>query len=123
MRVLCRVHGVSASGYYAWRERPISQRGRQEPQLLEHIRNVYHPSEETYGSPRVHAALRDEGLRIGRGRVERLMRKHGIQACSATLYPRRPGAGRFYGSIGNAIHKMTVDRHSRRMTDNAHMES
>lgn len=110
MRLLCRVHDVSASGYYAWLERPISQRDQQEPQLLKQIRHVYQQSDETYGSPRVHAALREEGQSVGRGRIERLMRKHGIQACSATMYPRRPGMGRFFGSIGNAIHEMTVDR-------------
>jgi transposase InsO family protein len=58
----------------------------------------------------VHEALQREGERIGRRRVERLMREHGIRACSATLYRRLSGLGRFYASVGNRVQELTVTR-------------
>jgi putative transposase len=53
---LCRMLGVSKSGYYAWRSRPPSERSRQDAFLTEKIREIHSRSRETYGYPRVHAA-------------------------------------------------------------------
>jgi transposase InsO family protein len=80
VRVMCAVLEVSASGYYAWRERPESQRDVANRELLAEVRRVHSDSRRRYGSPRVHAALRREGRRVGRNRIARLMRRHGIQA-------------------------------------------
>jgi putative transposase len=75
---MCRVLKVSTSGYYEWRDRPPSAREQANERLLGAIRRVHAESRGTYGSPRVQAALRREGLCVGKHRVARLMRRHGI---------------------------------------------
>ena len=110
MRWLCRVYGVSPSGYYAWRERAPSTRSREDARLLDLVREAHRASRQTYGSPRVHAALRQTGHDVGRRRVERLMREHAIRACSFTLYRRSPGTGRFFSSVDNQVVARPVDR-------------
>jgi putative transposase len=79
--VLCRMLGVSKSGYYAWRGRPPSQRRRQDALLIEKIRQIHSRSRQTYGYPRVHAELRSLGVGCGRRRVARLMRAAGLRGC------------------------------------------
>ena len=80
VRLMCRVLGVSASGYDAWRSRPESPRAVANRDLLERIRRIHVAHHGRYGSPRMHAALRAQGHQASRGRVERLMRRHGIRA-------------------------------------------
>lgn len=67
--VLCRVLGVARSGYSAWRRRGVSARQQADRQLTEQIGTIHQQSRQTYGSPRVHAALRQAGARCGRKRV------------------------------------------------------
>lgn len=74
----CRVLGVSPSGYYAWLDRGPSARRVTDAVLLKHIRTIHSASRGTYGAPRIHAELIDEGWRIGRKRVARLMREAGL---------------------------------------------
>ena len=107
---MCALYGVSASGFYAWRARPKSRRAEEDERLVEEIRDAHAASRQTYGSPRVHEALQRQGKQVGRRRVERLMRQNGIQACSATLYRRLPGLGRFYASVGNRVQELAVTR-------------
>jgi putative transposase len=108
--MMCQLYGVSASGFYAWRARPQSRRREEDHRLVERIREAYEASDETYGSPRVHQALRSAGELVGRRRVERLMREHGIRACSATLYRRLPGLGRLYASVPNRLQELSITR-------------
>ena len=74
---LCTTVGVSKSGYYAWKARPISQHEREDGQLIQAIEACYQHSWQTYGSPRVHVQLQRQGYRCSRKRVARLMRQQG----------------------------------------------
>ena len=76
---MCRVLGVSRSGFYASRSRPPSQVKAENEKLAEEISNIHRASFGTYGSPRVHAELRHRGRRVNRKRVERLMAANGLQ--------------------------------------------
>jgi putative transposase len=80
VRVLCAALEVSASGYYAWRGRPESARAAVNRGLLADVRRIHEQHRRRYGAPRIHAALRAEGRPVSRGRIERLMRRHGIRA-------------------------------------------
>jgi transposase InsO family protein len=77
---LCRVLGVSQSGYFDWKNRPAGDRQRQDMVLLAHIRSSFALSNGTYGSPRMTYELRDNGLTVGRRRTARLMRENGLVA-------------------------------------------
>jgi len=77
---MCRVLGVSSSGYYAWRSRPASVRALADAILTEVITTIHTDSRRTYGAPRVHAELRlGHGIACGQKRVARLMRACGLQ--------------------------------------------
>ncbi len=82
VRTMCRVPGVSASGFYAWRDRPASARSVADAKLLEKIRAFHATSDGTYGVPRIYEDLVEEGTRIGRKRVARLMRSVGLRGVS-----------------------------------------
>ncbi len=75
LSVLCAAFSVSRSGYHAWRCRPLSPRLQRDAALLEQMRVLFEHSRATYGSPRLHAALRQAGRRTSRKRVARLMRQ------------------------------------------------
>jgi putative transposase len=79
---MSRMLGVSTSGYYAWLDRAPSARAVSDASLLERIRGIHERSRGTYGVPRVHAELADDGIRVGRKRVARLMRSSGLQGAS-----------------------------------------
>jgi len=79
---MCRVLEVSPSGYYAWRRRMISVRSREDEVLRRKIRAIHDRSRHTYGSPRIHAELKEEGTRVSRKRVARLMKESGVAGVS-----------------------------------------
>jgi putative transposase len=79
---MCRVLKVSPSGFYAWLRRPPSRRAMEDAVLTERIRQIHVASDSNYGSPNIHAELRDEGTHVGCKRVARLMRKAGLRGVS-----------------------------------------
>ncbi len=78
--VLCWVLGLTRSGYYAWRQRRPSAHTQRDQQHTQQISAIFGASRQTYGSPRVHAELRAQGVRCGRKRVARLMRHAQLRA-------------------------------------------
>lgn len=83
---LCRVLGVSPSGYYAWIERPPSTRAQADEILLEQIRVIHTRSRETYGARRIRVELRAQGMHCARKRVARLMRQAGLAGAQRRRY-------------------------------------
>ncbi len=77
---MCRVLEVSASGYYAWRKREPSQHARSDAELAEQVKAAFQANRGRYGSPRVHAELRAQGVCCARKRVARLMREQALFA-------------------------------------------
>ena len=93
---MCRVLGVSPSGYYAWRGRGRSRHARRDEELRGEVREIHGRSRGTYGVPRVHADLAARGHAVGRKRVARLMREEGLAGVSRRRATRttRPEPGR-----------------------------
>jgi putative transposase len=79
--MLCRLVDVSRAGYYAWYRRPPSARAQANAVLTEEIRTIHAKSRQTYGVPRMHAALGASGRHVSRKRVARLMRGTGLRVC------------------------------------------
>jgi putative transposase len=72
----CRLLGVSRSGYYEWAANVPSARAREDAELVQRILAIHRANRGVYGSPRIHAELAmAHGIRVGRKRVERLMRE------------------------------------------------
>jgi putative transposase len=82
IRAMCRVLGLSPSGYYAWLHRPSSARSLANDELLGEIHRIHGESRQTYGRPRMYAELRDAGRVVNHKRVGRLMRLGGIRGAS-----------------------------------------
>ncbi len=75
---LCRVLGVSRSGFYDWLFRPESKRAQANRRLLQHIERIHRQSRQNYGALKIWKALRGEGVACGKHRVARLRREHAI---------------------------------------------
>lgn len=113
MTLMCRMYGVTRAGFYQWQARGASHRERQDAQLLDSIRDIHAESRQTYGSPRVHQTLRQAGTRVGKKRVERLMRQHQIKARAARLYRNSRKLDSFFASVPNQQLKTLADRPDR----------
>ena len=89
---LCKVLGVSQSGYFAWRSRPACRRQREDLVLLAYVRSAFALSNETYGSPRMTRERQDQGLSVGRRRTARLMHENGLKARQPRRFKRTTDA-------------------------------
>lgn len=78
--LLCEVLDVSRSGYYDWLYRKPSKRAIANRDLLSKVKVLHAEHKQRYGSPRIHAALVQQGEQVSKGRVERLMREHQLVA-------------------------------------------
>ena len=83
---MSEVFQVSRSGFYSFLRYRPSQRAVEDAELLKAIRDIHQSSYQTYGSPRIHAELRERGIHVGRKRVERLMREDGLVGVSRRKY-------------------------------------
>ena len=97
VRVMSRLLGVSASGFYAWVTRPASARAREDLRLTALIHRIHRRSGGAYGAPSIHAELADDHhTQVGKKRVARLMRAAGLRGASSprpSLMPRPPALG------------------------------
>ena len=82
VRSMCRVLGLSPSGYYAWVRRPPSARAKRDAELVLKIRKAYDEYRQVYGRPRLYAELKEAGEVVGEKRVGRLMKQEGIWGAS-----------------------------------------
>jgi putative transposase len=93
---MCRLLEVSTSGYYAWRDRAPSARQQADAVLTERIRQIHRDSKGSYGAPMIHQELLDQGVKVGRKRVARLMKAAGLQGVTrrkwVTTTQREPAA-------------------------------
>jgi putative transposase len=101
--LMCRVLQVSRSGFYAWCMRPRAPRAQQDQNLKLAIGAIYRQSHGRYGSPRVHAELRERGQCTGRKRVARLMRMEGLRARSRRRYRCTTDSGHGMAIKGNVL--------------------
>lgn len=107
---MCRVYGVTRAGFYAWSKRETSRRAEADISLLARIRKIFEASRGTYGSPRVWAALKAEGVQIAPKRVARLMREAGLRARLCGLYRAVPGLHRFFTEIPNMLRECAKEK-------------
>jgi putative transposase len=85
--MMCRLLKISRSGYYAWLERPMCTRAREDLALTGKIEAIHRGSRGVYGSPMIHAELADDyQIRVGRKRVARLMRCAGLRGATLQRY-------------------------------------
>lgn len=115
VQMMSRTLGVSRSGFYAYHSRLPSVRQVADERLSKRIAAIHKASKETYGAPRIHAELADEGIQVGRKRVERLMLANGLRGVSRRKFvvtterdPRvRPAADlvdrNFYADAPNVL--------------------
>ncbi len=96
--LMCRVLGVSRSGYYGWRDRPPSDRAQADVRLAADVRRVFDEHKGRAGAPRIAKQLRTEGRRVGKNRIARVMQGEGLRAKAA----------RKYKATTNSNHKLPV---------------
>lgn len=103
MGLLCRCLGVSRSGFYAWWRRRPSIRSAEDVRLTHRLRLVHAIHRRLYGRPRLHRALRADGIRIGAKRVARLMREAGLVAEGRRRFRLTTDSGHAWPVVSNQL--------------------
>lgn len=107
---MCRIYGVSRHGFHSWKRRPACSRAVEDDRLFVLISRIFKAHNGCYGSPKVTATLRAEGIAVGQKRVARLMRERGLIAKKAKLYPgKKPSNGSTHPSP-NIVSDLLVSR-------------
>jgi transposase InsO family protein len=106
MALMCRTLKVSRSGYYAWKDRPMSHRVRRRTELVEQIRQAHQASRRIYGSPRVYRQLKDQGVACCQNTVAKLMRIDGLASKMKKAFKVKTTDSRH----GHAVAPNTLDQ-------------
>jgi transposase InsO family protein len=104
--LLCRVYDVSRFGYHSWKKRGMSARESEDIELTVSIERVFGEVDGIYASPKIHEALKKEGISVGLNRVARLMRENDMKARCSRIYRNHSGKDRFHASIRNEINEL-----------------
>jgi transposase InsO family protein len=102
---MCEVFEISRQGFYAWRKRPPSRRQKQNEKLLKEIKTIHEESRQTYGSPRIHRALRTKDYLVGRNRVARIMRENSIRAVQKRRSRRTTNSNHAFPVAPNLVNR------------------
>jgi transposase InsO family protein len=102
---MCRVFGVSSSGFYYWLNHPRGKRQVESDLLLEEINNIYLESNKVYGSPKIAAKLAEKGIQASRPRVARAMRKAGIQSTVRKKWVKTTDPGHVHPVAENVLNR------------------
>ena len=105
MTVLLRVLGVSASAFYGWQQRPVSQRARQKELLVVQIGKLFQESEGRYGSPRIHRDLQALGIKCSQKRVARLMKEQNLVVRKARRFVATTDSGHAFPVAQNLLNR------------------
>lgn len=103
--VMCRVLGVSRSGFYAWRTRQPSARAQADAALQQRIKHIHAHSRATYGRPRIQASLRAEGISVSGKRIARLMRLATLVGVSRRKQAPRAGGRKETPPAPDLVHR------------------
>jgi transposase InsO family protein len=104
--LLCEVYDVSRFGYASWKARGESKHTKRDRELRSSIEKLFGSVRGVYGSPKIHALLKQEGEVVGKNRVARLMQKGNLKARCSRIYKNNAKQDRFYASISNKIHEL-----------------
>ena len=105
---MCRLLGVSRSGYYRWKSKPERTRAKENKLLLELIQQAYHKGRKSYGSPRIAAELRNKGIGCSKNRIARIMRENGLKARTKRRFKATTNSRHNYPVADNVLGKRDV---------------
>ena len=105
---MCEVLGVSRSGYYAWRERPESERLKRRKRITKRIHQIFVKSRRLYGSPKITQILRREGERVGQKAVATIMRENGLRSRTVRKYKATTYSNHGYPVQENVLNQTFV---------------